>query len=124
MIAAALLAANCIGPSLDHHARVLGAARAVAAKLIEPVAQRPSIELRAALDLLSGAGLLFCRGVAPQSSYLFKHALVQDAAYGTLLRAKRQELHARVAAVVSAGSHGAMILMLGSALITAISSCV
>jgi predicted ATPase len=41
--------------------------------------------------------LLFCRGTAPLSSYLFKHALVQDAAYGTLLRAKRQELHARVA---------------------------
>jgi predicted ATPase len=46
---------------------------------------------------LAEAGLLFCRGVAPQSSYLFKHALVQDAAYGTLLRSKRQELHARVA---------------------------
>ena len=36
----------------------------------------------------------------PHSSYLFKHALVQDAAYGTLLRARRQELHARVAAVL------------------------
>jgi predicted ATPase len=46
------------------------------------------------------AGLLFCREVAPQSSYLFKHALVQDAAYGTLLRARRQELHGRVAAVL------------------------
>jgi predicted ATPase len=33
---------------------------------------------------------LFCRGVAPRSSYLFKHALVQDAAYSTLLRARRQ----------------------------------
>jgi predicted ATPase len=41
--------------------------------------------------------LLFCRGTAPHASYLFKHALVQDAAYGTLLRAKRQELHGRVA---------------------------
>jgi predicted ATPase len=52
------------------------------------------------LDRLTEAGLLFCRGVAPQSSYLFKHALVQDAAYGTLLRTRRQELHARVAAVL------------------------
>ena len=43
---------------------------------------------------------MFGRGIAPQSSYLFKHALVQDAAYGTLLRSKRQELHARVAAVL------------------------
>ena len=49
---------------------------------------------------LSDAGLLFCRGTAPHSSYLFKHALVQDAAYDMLLRGRRQELHARVAAVL------------------------
>jgi predicted ATPase len=68
--------------------------------LIEQVAQRPAAELRMGVDRLAEAGLLFCRGVAPQSSYLFKHALVQEAAYGTLLRARRQELHARVAAVL------------------------
>jgi predicted ATPase/class 3 adenylate cyclase len=68
--------------------------------LIEPVAQRSTSELRAGLDRLAEAGLLFCRGVAPHASYLFKHALVQDAAYGTLLRTRRQELHARVAAVL------------------------
>ncbi len=68
--------------------------------LIEQVAQRPAVELRSGLDRLTAAGLLFCRGVAPHSSYLFKHALVQDAAYGTLLRTRRQELHARVAAVL------------------------
>jgi len=65
--------------------------------LVEQVAQRPAVELRAGLDRLVEAGLLFCHGVAPQSSYLFKHALVQEAAYGTLLRSRRQELHARVA---------------------------
>src|SRR6185503_3187092 len=69
-------------------------------ELIELVARRPERELQAALGRLSDAGLLFCRGTAPHASYLFKHALVQDAAYGTLLRAKRQELHARVAAVL------------------------
>ena len=69
-------------------------------ELIEQVAQRPADELRLGLDRLAAAELLFCRGVAPQSSYLFKHALVQDAAYGTLLRARRQELHARVAAAL------------------------
>jgi class 3 adenylate cyclase/tetratricopeptide (TPR) repeat protein len=68
--------------------------------LIELVAQRLAAELRAGLDRLAEAELLFCRGVAPQSSYLFKHALVQDAAYGTLLRARRQELHGRVAATL------------------------
>jgi class 3 adenylate cyclase/tetratricopeptide (TPR) repeat protein len=67
--------------------------------LIEAVAPR-ALELRAGLDRLVEAGLVFCRGAAPHSSYLFKHALVQDAAYGTLLRAKRQELHARVAAIL------------------------
>ena len=71
-------------------------------ELIEQVAQRPADQLRAGLDRLAEAGLLFCRGVAPHSSYLFKHALVQDAAYGTLLRSRRQELHARVAAVLEA----------------------
>jgi predicted ATPase len=69
-------------------------------ELIEQAALRPPPELRVGLDRLVEAGLLFRRGVAPQSSYLFKHALVQDAAYGTLLRARRQELHVRVAAVL------------------------
>jgi class 3 adenylate cyclase/predicted ATPase len=69
-------------------------------EMIDPVAQQPAATLRAGLDRLSGAGLLFCRGLPPHSSYLFKHALVLDAAYGTLLRGRRQELHARVAAVL------------------------
>jgi tetratricopeptide (TPR) repeat protein len=68
--------------------------------VLEAVIQRPAVELGAGLDRLAEAGLLFCRGVAPQSSYVFKHALVQDAAYTTLLRARRQELHARVAGVL------------------------
>jgi len=72
---------------------VLG--REFAYELIEPVAQRPEKDLQAALDQLGDAGLLFCRGIAPHASYLFKHALVQDAAYSTLLRGRRQELHAR-----------------------------
>src|SRR6266536_1239506 len=69
-------------------------------ELIEPVAQRDEAELQASLARLTDAGLLFCRGGPPHASYLFKHALVQDVAYGTLLRARRQELHARVAAVL------------------------
>jgi predicted ATPase len=63
---------------------------------IAPLAQRPERQLQAALDQLGDAGLLFCRGTAPHASYLFKHALVQDAAYSTLLRGRRQELHAGV----------------------------
>jgi predicted ATPase len=63
--------------------------------LIERVAVRDQTELQTSLGRLAEAGLLFCRGTPPHSSYLFKHALVQDAAYGTLLR-RRQELHGRV----------------------------
>ena len=47
---------------------------------------KPEAELRSALDRLIEAGLLFRQGVPPHATYLFKHALVQDAAYGTLLR--------------------------------------
>src|SRR6516165_3568375 len=90
-----------LGPTAKEIAQigaVLG--REFAYELIEPVAQRPAKELQAALDQLGDAGLLFCRGIAPHASYLFKHALVQDAAYSTLLRKRRQELHARVAAAL------------------------
>ncbi|TGT65366.1 adenylate/guanylate cyclase domain-containing protein [Mesorhizobium sp. M2E.F.Ca.ET.166.01.1.1] len=69
-------------------------------ELLAAVAQRNPTELNAALDQLLGAGLVFCRGTRPLATYLFKHALVQDAAYGTLLRSKRQELHKRVADVL------------------------
>jgi len=58
---------------------------------------KPEVELGAALDRLMAAGLLFRQGVPPYASYLFKHALVQDAAYGTLLREPRRALHARIA---------------------------
>jgi predicted ATPase len=73
-------------------------------ELIESVAQRDRRELDTALDQLRDAGLLFCRGTTPHSSYLFKHALVQDAAYDMLLRGRRQELHARVATALEQDS--------------------
>ena len=65
--------------------------------LIAAVARKGEPELCSALDRLIGAGLLFRQGVAPHATYLFKHALVQDAAYGTLLREPRRALHARIA---------------------------
>jgi DNA-binding winged helix-turn-helix (wHTH) protein/tetratricopeptide (TPR) repeat protein len=70
------------------------------ARVAQP--QRPEADLQAALGALTDAGLLFCRGVTPQSSYLFKHALIQDAAYETLLRARRQELHRTAAQTITA----------------------
>jgi class 3 adenylate cyclase/predicted ATPase len=68
--------------------------------LIASVAPQPETELRSALDRLISAGLLFRQGVPPNATYLFKHALVQDAAYGTLLREPRRALHARIAKVL------------------------
>jgi predicted ATPase len=65
--------------------------------LLASVARKPEAELGSALERLVQAGLLFRQGVPPQASYLFKHALVQDAAYGTLLREPRRALHARIA---------------------------
>jgi predicted ATPase/class 3 adenylate cyclase len=65
--------------------------------LLSAVVDKPEPELASALDRLIAAGLLFRQGVPPHASYLFKHALVQDAAYGTLLREPRRVLHARIA---------------------------
>jgi class 3 adenylate cyclase/predicted ATPase len=65
--------------------------------LLASVMRKPEAELGSALDRLIAAGLLFRQGVPPHASYLFKHALVQDAAYGTLLREPRRTLHARIA---------------------------
>jgi len=65
--------------------------------LLSAIARRPEHQLREALDQLVGAGLIFRRGVPPQASFIFKHALVQEAAYATLLREHRRELHAGIA---------------------------
>jgi predicted ATPase/class 3 adenylate cyclase len=65
--------------------------------LLAAVVDQPEAELDAALDRLVAAGLLFRQGLPPHATYLFKHALVQDAAYGTLLRDGRRALHARIA---------------------------
>jgi predicted ATPase len=65
--------------------------------LLSAVVAKPNEELSSALDWIVRAGLLFRQGVPPTASYLFKHALVQDAAYGTLLREQRRVLHSRIA---------------------------
>ncbi len=65
--------------------------------LLAAVVRKPEAELQSALERLVAAGLLFRQGVPPHATYLFKHALVQDAAYGTLLREPRRALHACIA---------------------------
>ena len=89
----------------------LGAAREVAQigaalgrqfshELISAVAQMPRQQLDDALAQFVRAELIFRRGTPPDAEYTFKHALVQDAAYSTLLRSRRQQLHARIAATL------------------------
>jgi predicted ATPase len=69
-------------------------------ELIAAVARMPPAQLNDALAQLVSAELIYRRGTPPGAEYIFKHALVQDAAYGSLLRGRRQQLHARIAAAL------------------------
>ena len=68
--------------------------------LLAAVVRTSEGELNSALRQLIAAGLLLRQGVPPYANYVFKHALLQDAAYGTLLREPRRALHARIAATL------------------------
>ncbi len=69
-------------------------------ELISAAAAMPRQQLDDALAQLVNAELIFRRGTPPDAEYTFKHALVQDTAYGTLLRSRRQQIHARIAATL------------------------
>jgi class 3 adenylate cyclase/predicted ATPase len=69
-------------------------------ELLAAVAGLPDQVLQDALVRLTEAELVFPRGTPPNATYSFKHALVQDTAYSTMLRARRQQLHAAIAAVL------------------------
>src|SRR6516162_5797846 len=71
-------------------------------ELIAALARRSGAQLNDALEQLVSSGLVFRRGTTPNQSFIFKHALVQDAAYNSLLRRQRQELHARIGRVLEA----------------------
>ncbi|MBV9530481.1 MAG: AAA family ATPase [Bradyrhizobium sp.] len=91
---------------LDHLAPTreiaqIGAAlgRSFSHELISAVAGMPQQELDDALAQLVNAELIWRRGTPPDAKYTFKHALVQDAAYSTLIRSRRQRLHRRIVTV-------------------------
>jgi tetratricopeptide (TPR) repeat protein len=67
------------------------------------VIRKPEAELISPLNRLVSSGLLFRQGAPPQAIYLFKHALIQEAAYGMLLREPRRGLHARIAETLERG---------------------
>ena len=70
-------------------------------ELIAAIAPKPKGELDLALDQLIDSGLAFRRGSPPEAIYTFKHALVQDAAYDSLLKTARQTLHRTIARVLA-----------------------
>jgi class 3 adenylate cyclase/tetratricopeptide (TPR) repeat protein len=74
--------------------------REFAHELLAAVSPLPGPELGAALEQLVQSNLIFRRGVGSDTTYSFKHALVQDAAYQSLLRSRRQQLHAKIAEVL------------------------
>jgi len=65
-------------------------------ELLSAVAGMPQQQVDDALAQLVNAELIFRRGMPPDAEYTFKHALVRDAAYDTLLRSRRQQLHGRI----------------------------
>jgi class 3 adenylate cyclase/tetratricopeptide (TPR) repeat protein/ABC-type transport system involved in cytochrome c biogenesis ATPase subunit len=75
--------AACIGREFSH-------------RLLARIAHLPDGELTAALDGLITAELIYRRGLPPEATYLFKHALVRDAAYESQLKEKRRAIHARI----------------------------
>jgi class 3 adenylate cyclase/tetratricopeptide (TPR) repeat protein len=79
----------CIGREFDY-------------ELLAVVVSMPEAELATALDRLVAAELVFQRGLPPAATYVFKHALVRDAAYESLLKRRRQDLHARIAMAIEA----------------------
>ena len=107
--------AQAIPPTLQQSlaARLdrLGAAREIAQigavlgrdfayRLLRDVAHADEPALQASLNRLADADLLFLEGAPPQAHYRFKHALIQDAAYDSLLKSRRQALHRRAAEVL------------------------
>ena len=77
----------CIGREFTH-------------ELLVAVAPMAEPALNSALEQLNDAQLVFQRGTVPDAIYMFKHALVQDAAYSSLLKSKRQQYHQRIAATM------------------------
>ncbi len=81
--------AACIGREFDY-------------PLIESISPLDGTALEVSLNQLVAAELIFRRGVAPEATYIFKHALVRDAAYESLLRSRRKAIHEKLLVVLEA----------------------
>ncbi|MBM3523877.1 MAG: hypothetical protein FJX57_13045, partial [Alphaproteobacteria bacterium] len=90
--------AACIGREFDH-------------ALLAAIADLAAAELSRGLDALVTAELVYRRGTPPDASYAFKHALVRDTAYESLLKSRRRTLHGRIAEALAARSDSAPELL-------------
>jgi tetratricopeptide (TPR) repeat protein len=90
-----------LGPAKEvaQLAAVIG--REFSYELLHAVSLMSEMELQSALEKLADAELIYGRGIAPDATYQFKHALIQDAAYEALLKSRRRELHRRVAETIT-----------------------
>ena len=86
--------------AVAQYAAVIG--RQFSYELLQAVSQLDEAMLQHELGRLVAAEIVYQRGVPPQSTYVFKHALIQDAAYQSLLRSTRQQYHQRIAQVLEA----------------------
>jgi predicted ATPase/class 3 adenylate cyclase len=88
-----------LGPAKEvaQIAAVIG--REFSYELILAIAPIPEDDLQSALAKLADAELIYARGIPPEATYSFKHALIQDAAYNALLKSRRKQVHERVARV-------------------------
>ena len=86
--------------SVAQYASVIG--RQFSYDLLQAVSELDEATLQRELRRLVDAELVYQRGVAPHATYFFKHALIQDTAYESLLRSTRQGYHRRIAEVLEA----------------------
>src|SRR5262245_44886721 len=77
--------------------------REIPYRLLATVAPVSGPSLQTALAQLAACELVYICGEPPESTYIFKHALIQDAAYATMVRSKRQQLHSRIADALLSG---------------------
>ena len=73
-----------LGPAKEVAQSGAAIGREFSFELLASAARKAEADLRAALGRLSEAGLVFCRGTPPQATFMFKHVLVRDVAYGSL----------------------------------------
>jgi predicted ATPase len=106
LIAALTARLDRLGPAREIAQIASAIGRDFSYRLVATVSGYQETDLQAALGKLIAAGIVFQRGIPPDAIYVFKHALVQDAAYAGLVQQHRRQLHAAIARALEAESAG------------------